>query len=69
MIDEPRCFSRNCKHFIGVIQPDETELSEKVACKAFPKGIPMEIAYGDNLHKTPLSNQDNDIVFEPIKEK
>jgi len=35
-------------------------------CKAFPKGIPSEIAYGNNRHTKPLSDQDNDIIFEKI---
>ena len=60
----PKCFDRKCKHYIGVIQPDGTELTETNVCKAFPKGIPNEIAYGDNLHLKPLKNQANIIVFE-----
>lgn len=38
-------------------------------CRAFPKGIPKIILSGENNHREPLPNQDNDIVFEPIKEK
>jgi len=64
MIDEPECSKRNCKHFVGVGQPDGTELSEIVICGAFPKGIPSQISYGDNKHLKPLKDQDNDIVFE-----
>jgi len=64
MIAEPRCFTRKCKHYIGVIQPDGTELTEVNNCKAFLKGIPVEIAYGNNRHLKPLKNQGNDIVFE-----
>jgi hypothetical protein len=64
MIYEPKCFGRKCKHFLGVIQPDETEESEVVNCEAFPNGIPDEIAYGDNLHTEPLPEQSNDIVYE-----
>lgn len=41
---------------------------EKGNCKAFPKEIPDEIYLGDNKHKEPLKGQENDIVFEPIKE-
>lgn len=50
---KPVCF--NCKHF-------DIETS---TCKAFPTEIPMEILGGDNPHKEPLPNQENDIVFEP----
>jgi hypothetical protein len=59
----PRCFERNCKHFIGVVQPDGTELSERVVCAAYPKGIPPEIAYGNVKHLRPYSG-DNGILFE-----
>ena len=67
MILEPNCYKRKCKYFIGVIQPDGTELTETVNCKAFLKGIPDSIAYGENDHTKPLPDQENDIVYEPIK--
>ena len=64
MLAEPKCFTRKCKHFKGIIQPDGTELTEVNYCKAFLEGIPYEIAFGDNLHKQPIEDQENDIVFE-----
>jgi hypothetical protein len=64
MIPEPNCDKRKCIHYLGVIQPDGTELTEKVACRAFPNGIPSEIAYGRNKHLTVHPDQDNDIVYE-----
>lgn len=64
MLLEPNCFKRKCKHYIGVIQPDGTERTEKNACEAFPDGIPTEISYGNNKHLTPLKNQKNNIVYE-----
>ena len=63
MIQRPRCYERECKFFTGVIQPDGTELTETVACSAFPAGIPEEIAYGDNLHLEPFPG-DNGVQFE-----
>ena len=66
MLAEPTCWTRKCKHYIGVIQPDGTEMTETNSCKAFPKGIPSEITYGDNRHTKPLSDQENDIIFEKI---
>jgi len=60
---EPKCYTRGCRHFIGVSQPDGTELSECVVCAAFPHGIPNEIAYGDNDHATSHPG-DNGIQFE-----
>lgn len=50
MLEEPQCSIRRCVHFIGVAQPDGTELTECVVCVAFPQGIPDEIAYGKNPH-------------------
>ncbi len=61
---EPQCSIRQCKHFLGFIQPDGTEETETVNCQAFLDGIPDEIAYGDNKHSEPLSGQDNNIVYE-----
>lgn len=55
MLDQPRCFTRRCIHFQGVKQPDGTEGSERPVCAAFPNGIPDAIAYGSNLHKTPVA--------------
>lgn len=63
MLKEPRCFTRRCRHFIGVDQPDGTELTERVICAAFPSGIPAEIAYGDNLHLRAFSG-DHGILYE-----
>ena len=38
-------------------------------CKAFPKGILSDILTGKFDHTQKHPDQDNDIVFEPIKEK
>ena len=64
MLAEPTCWTRECKHYIGVIQPDGTEQTETNSCSAFPKGIPAEIAYGNNRHLKPLKDQNNNIVFK-----
>lgn len=63
MIAEPECFKRNCMNYIGT-KNDGDEMTERVYCKAFKNRIPNSIAYGNNLHLTPLSDQENDIVFE-----
>lgn len=63
MLAEPKCFTRRCKFFIGVSQPDGTEMTEVNVCEAFPDGIPNEIAYGDNKHLLPLPGQKNNISF------
>ena len=41
---------------------------KKVTCLAFPKQIPDDILIDKFDHKKPLPDQDNDIVFEKIKE-
>jgi len=62
MIREPKCWNRKCKHFIGV-KSDGLELNERTFCKAFPEGIPKEIAYGKNLHLKPVDG-DRGIQYE-----
>ena len=64
MLHEPICWTRNCKHYLGVIQPDGTEATEVNNCEAFLDGIPKDIAYGNNKHLKVLSNQKNDIIYE-----
>jgi hypothetical protein len=60
----PNCYTRGCKHFLGVSQSDGTEATEYVYCLAYPKGIPNDIAYGDAQHLKVREDQNNDIVFE-----
>jgi len=64
MIIEPTCHTRGCKHLQGVKSPDmNEELGEFVFCKAFPDGIPDEIAYGNNDHSMPFPG-DHGIQYE-----
>jgi len=64
MIEPPNCFKRSCKHYTGVWSESDEEFDEVAACKAYPEGIPDDIAYGDDRHLTVRADQDNDIVFE-----
>ncbi len=64
MIAPPNCYLRGCVHYLGVLQPDGTELTECVYCRAFPEGIPDEIAYGPEKHLEPIAGQCNSIVYE-----
>jgi hypothetical protein len=64
MLLPTKCEIRKCKHYLGVIQPDGTEMTETNYCEAFLDGIPVDIAYGDNKHLTPEPDQENDIVYE-----
>ncbi len=63
MLAESNCWKRNCKHYLGILQPDGTEMTEVQYCTAFPKGIPDDIAYGKNQHLKPVKG-DNGIQFE-----
>lgn len=63
MLFEPSCYIRACKHFIGVKKNGNPEVAEILVCKAFPNGIPDEIAYKGNEHTAPYKN-DNGIRFE-----
>lgn len=60
MIDEPKCSERNCKHFLGVLGQEPSQVPN---CKAFPKGIPNEIAWGDDPHLNPRPD-DRGFQFE-----
>ena len=51
---------------IGV-KNDGDEQTERNYCKAFPDGIPEEIAYGNNKHYTIHPKQKNDIIYEEEK--
>lgn len=51
------CFCRFCRQLHN--------LSGKPTCNAFPGGIPEEILSGKIIHKTPLPDQQNDIVLTP----
>jgi hypothetical protein len=62
MLERPQCHKRRCKHFIGA-KNDGTEITERVVCKAFPDKIPDDIAYGSNLHLTPVKG-DHGIQYE-----
>jgi hypothetical protein len=69
IIPEPQCSKRHCKHLLGVYQPTGEETGgEFVVCPAFPKGIPADIAYGDNPHLTDDPRQIGRLVFEPYPE-
>ncbi len=64
MLVEPKCFSRECNNFLGA--SGRKEIAQIVVCRAFPEGIPDEIAYGDVLHLESYPG-DNGIQFERAK--
>ena len=65
MIKKINCSVRGCKYYIGAVDvSEETGISDSIiyTCKAFPNGIPDEIAYGDNEHTSPYEG-DNGIQY------
>ena len=67
MIEEPTCYTRQCAFFEGVKWLGDGEHTEVAYCKAFPGGIPNDIAFGQNKHLKPVKGQDSDIVFKNYK--
>jgi hypothetical protein len=64
-IDGTHCYKNKCRWFMGVIQPDGTEMTERLMCPAFPEGIPNEITTGDNQHTEVYEGQSGHFLFEP----
>lgn len=62
MLTTPRCYERRCRHLIGASSQTSEQLQRPI-CSAFPKGIPEEIAYGDDLHLEPRDG-DHGIQYE-----
>lgn len=59
---EARCVTRNCRHYGWAIIEGMDFLGH--SCPAFPKGIPDDIAYGDNPHAEVIRGQVGDTVYE-----
>jgi hypothetical protein len=67
MIRQPICYTRQCIHLIGVKSgPDGSEEGERIVCKAFPDGVPIEILSGRDLHYLPFPG-DHGLQFERSK--
>lgn len=70
MLAEPRCWTRHCRHYLGIKTTKPVEDMESPVdgvvnyCQAFPDGIPDQIAYRRNKHLNPIRGQKNNIVFE-----
>jgi hypothetical protein len=56
---------KNCMHYLGVSQPDGTEMSEKVICRAFPGGVPSMVLVNKVDHRKPIEG-DNGLLWTPI---
>ena len=69
MIQQANCWKRGCAHYIGVSQPDGTELSERHVCTAFPDGIPGEISVGTNKHLKVHPKQTGTDVYKVAKKR
>jgi len=65
MLDQPECHKRKCVHFLGCKDLVEgEEITEIAICKAFPNGIPDDIAYGENKHSKVVKGQVGNYVYE-----
>ena len=64
MIRESNCQARGCKWYLGVYQPNDTEVGEVHHCLAFPEGIPFDIAFGSNKHLQLIKGQAGSFTYE-----
>jgi hypothetical protein len=62
-VEKSECSRRQCRHFIGAKKTDGDEATERLVCRAFPGGIPAEIAHGGNDHTKPYKG-DRGIRYE-----
>ena len=60
-LDIPECYKRGCKYYLGV---KSDYFSVYNYCKAFPDGIPRDIAYGSNTHSEVQKGQVGDFVYQ-----
>ena len=60
---EPKCWTRDCVHWIGIKKDGEDESTERPCCEAYPDGIPAEIAYGNDKHLKLLGDEVKELVF------
>ena len=63
MLSQPFCHKRKCVHYLGVKQDDGTEMTEINYCKAYPDGIPDEIAYGEFPHDEVYPGQTGEYIY------
>jgi hypothetical protein len=64
MIRPCKCYDRDCRWYHGIRQPTGEEAGgEFHYCIAFPYGIPLDIAYGDDLHEEVKEDQIGDYVY------
>ena len=65
-IQEPKCSKRHCTWFSGAIKVSDNPVPVNV-CRAFPNGIPDDIAYGGNKHSEVIEGQEGGFVFKKGK--
>jgi hypothetical protein len=59
--NEPRCYARACKHFIGM---KGNEPDQHPVCPAYPDRIPDRIVFGDDPHIDVARDQVGLITYE-----
>lgn len=66
MLAEPNCHKRSCIHFLGHQRADGTDETLAHICRAYPNGIPSEIAFGNDLHLEVKDGQTGEYTFEVL---
>lgn len=70
MMEQPQCSKRECVHWDETgdfISPTKDPRDEGTipVCRAFPKGIPDAIAWGDDPHTSPVEG-DHGILYKNL---
>lgn len=69
MMEQPQCSKRECEHWFETgdfIDPQGKDVEGTVpVCRAFPKGIPDAIAWGDDPHTKPTEG-DHGIQYRKL---
>ena len=58
---------RRCVHFVGVWSPTDSEIGERLICRAFRRGIPAPIIANEHDHRHPYPG-DGGVMFEAANE-
>jgi len=65
MLEEPNCYIRKCKYWYGFVKTKDSRII--TVCLVFPKGIPDDIAYGEDKHEKVIDGQVGNFVYEKEK--
>ena len=66
MLTRPECLARNCVYWIGIEMKGDDESTERPYCRAYPDGIPEEIAYGNDKHLSLRGDEVEEVFYEEL---